>query len=139
MSFAARGGRHPMILSQHDVRATIAVSDIARAREFYEGKLGLTPLEGGPDFVCIYPCGASVLQVYETPHAGKATATTASWTVPDVEALVDELTARGVEFARYDDPAPDEKGIHAQGGHRVAWFEDPDGNTIAVDNGNTDY
>jgi catechol 2,3-dioxygenase-like lactoylglutathione lyase family enzyme len=126
-----------MTLSNHPVRATIAVSDIARAREFYEGKLGLAPQDGGPELVSIYPCGTSVLQVYESAHAGRSTATVASWSVQDIESLVDELTARGVTFARYDDPAPDEKGIHTYGAHRVAWFEDPDGNTIAVDNGSS--
>ena len=69
-----------MSLSDAVVRATVAVSDLSRAREFYEGKLGLAPLPGGPEFVSIYPCGeGSLLQVYASPdHAGRATATVAS-------------------------------------------------------------
>ena len=125
-----------MSLSNHQVRATIAVSDIDRAKEFYEGKLGLTAQEGGPDAVRIYECGnGSQLQVYASPdHAGKGTATVASWSVPEFDAQVDELLGAGIEFAKYDAPGGDERGIHTFGDHRVCWFEDPDGNVIALDN-----
>ena len=124
-----------MSLTSGAVRATIAVSDIAAARAFYEDTLGLTPDEGGPDMVRIYRCGGgTILQVYESPdHAGKATATLASFGVEDIEAVVDELSAKGVTFERYDEPATDERGIHTYGSHRVAWFTDPEGNVIAID------
>jgi len=126
-----------MELSSYQVRASIAVSDIARAEEFYEGKLGLAAEEGQPDKSRVYACGGgSSLHVYASPaHAGKATATLASWSVPDLEALVDELRSRGVAFAQYDAPATDANGIHIYGKHKVAWFKDPDGNTFALDNG----
>jgi catechol 2,3-dioxygenase-like lactoylglutathione lyase family enzyme len=126
-----------MNMSTGRVRATVAVSDTARARDFYEGKLGLTPQGGGPDGVQIYPCAdGTLLQVYESPeHAGKATATVASWSVEDLDAVVDQLTANGVTFARYDAPVTDDRGVHAYGDHRVAWCADPDGNVIAIDNG----
>jgi catechol 2,3-dioxygenase-like lactoylglutathione lyase family enzyme len=128
-----------MSLSDGQVRATVAVSDISRAREFYEGTLGLVPEGGGDDPVAIYACaGGTFLQVYESPeHAGKATATVASWSVEPFEPVIDELTAKGVTFARYDELASDEKGIHTFGAHRVAWCADPDGNVLAIDNGQT--
>jgi len=131
------GGR--MSLEDNQVRATIAVSDIDRAKQFYEGKLGLTAQEGGADEIRIYECGnGSLLQVYPSPeHAGKGTATVASWSVPEFDAQVDELLGAGVEFAKYDDPVGDERGVHTFGDHKVVWFEDPDGNVIAVDNGST--
>ncbi|MGH2805147.1 MAG: VOC family protein, partial [Thermoleophilaceae bacterium] len=58
-----------------------------------------------------------------------------TWYVADLEQVVDELSANGVIFERYDDPAlmTDEKGIHELGDGRVAWFKDPDGNTFAVE------
>jgi catechol 2,3-dioxygenase-like lactoylglutathione lyase family enzyme len=126
-----------MSLSNGQVRATVAVSDISRAQEFYERALGLVPESGGPDPVRIYACGGGTfLQVYESPeHAGKATATVASWSVEPFEPVIDELTAKGVAFARYDEPASDDKGIHTFGAHRVAWCTDPDGNVLAIDNG----
>nr|WP_052762571.1 VOC family protein [Jiangella alkaliphila] len=74
--------------------------------------------------------------MYLSPaHAGKATATLATWTVPDVAEMVAELTAGGVTFERYDDPAlaSDAQGVHDFGAGRVAWFKDPDGNTFALE------
>jgi catechol 2,3-dioxygenase-like lactoylglutathione lyase family enzyme len=126
-----------MSLGGYEVRASIAVSDIARAAEFYEGKLGLSPAEIQPDESRIYACGGGTsLHVYASPaHAETATATLATWYVADLEEVVDELGSRGVTFERYDDPSlrADEKGIHELDNGRVAWFKDPDGNTFAVE------
>jgi catechol 2,3-dioxygenase-like lactoylglutathione lyase family enzyme len=126
-----------MSLSSYKVRTSIAVSDLARATDFYEGKLGLSPSEDQGSESRIYPCGGGTsLHVYASPaHAGKATATLATWYVPDLEQVVDELTSNGVNFERYDDPSleTDERGIHELGDGRVAWFKDPDGNTFAVE------
>lgn len=125
-------------LSDAPVRATIAVSDLAAARAFYEGRLGLMPREGGPMFVAMYPCaGGSVLQVYASEHGRGGDGTVASWSVEDHDALVDELRARGVEFERVEglEGEVDERGVHAFGAHRVCWCRDPEGNVLAIDNG----
>ena len=126
-----------MSLSDEQVRATVAVSEIGRAAEFYERTLGLAPLGGeGMGGVRIYRCGSgSLLQVYASEHAGTTTATVASWSADDFESVVDELRAKGVTFETYGAPATDERGVHTYGEHQVVWFKDPDGNTIAVDNG----
>ncbi len=126
-----------MSLANAQVRATVAVSDMTSAVEFYEGKLGLSPQGGdGMSDVRIYPCaGNSLLQVYASEHAGTTTATVASWSADDFDSVVDELRAKGVTFETYGAPTTDEKGIHTYGDHRVVWIKDPDGNTIAVDNG----
>jgi catechol 2,3-dioxygenase-like lactoylglutathione lyase family enzyme len=125
-----------MALSDSRVMPAIAVSDMARAREFYEGKLGLTGGSERPDGGVRYPCGDnSSIHVYPSPaNAGKSTATLAGFEVDDVEAAVDELTARGVAFEQYDlDPiVTDEKGIARLGDARAAWFKDPDGNILSV-------
>ena len=124
-----------MSLSDEQVRATVAVSDIGRAEEFYETTLGLAPLDGERmGDVRIYPCGeGSLLQVYRSYHAG--TATVASWSAADFESVVDELRANGVKFETDGEPGTDERGVHTYGEHKVVWFRAPDGNTIAVDNG----
>ena len=124
-----------MGLSDHRVGATIAVSDMDGAKGFYEGKLGLTPGPMDEPQGVVYECGGgSTLFVYHSPkHAGKATATIATWEVPDLDQTVDELAARGVVFERYEEFEGDERGIHTVGDEgRVAWFKDPEGNTIAV-------
>ena len=126
-----------MCLSGHKTRTSIAVSDITRAAEFYEGRLGLSSAESQADGSRISACGGDAsLHVYASPgHAGKATATLATWYVEDLEEVVDELRSSGVTFEHYDDPSlkADEKGIHELGDGRVAWFKDPVGNTFAVE------
>jgi catechol 2,3-dioxygenase-like lactoylglutathione lyase family enzyme len=130
-----------MSLSKYEVGAVMATADIKKAREFYEGKLGLKPgSEPEQEEVPVmYECGkGTAISVYLSPdHAGKSTATMASWLVEDLEKVVDELTAAGVAFERYDEStgpaATNEKGIiEFEGGGGVAFFRDPDGNTHAV-------
>ncbi len=125
-----------MGLSRYKVAAAVAVSVIDRAREFYEGKLGLSvSIDSGDNLQ--YQCAeGTVFHVYLSPeHAGKSTATLASWYVDDIEGVVDELTSKGVVFERYDEGpiVTDEKGIASfEGGAKVAYFEDPDGNTLSI-------
>ena len=125
-----------MVLSNYKVGAGLAVSDMARAREFYEGKLGLSVSIDSADNVQYRCAEDSVLHIYLSPeHAGKCTATLASWGVDDVERVVDELNTRGVTFERYDEGPiiTDEKGIATfEGGAKVAYFRDPDGNTLSI-------
>jgi catechol 2,3-dioxygenase-like lactoylglutathione lyase family enzyme len=128
-----------MSLGFHKVRPSIAVSDLSRAAEFYERKLGLRPGLEQSDESRIYACGGDTsLHVYVSPTgAGSASATLATWYVPDLDQAVDELTAKGVTFDRYDDPVlkTNEKGIHEMADGRVAWFKDPDGNGFAIEEG----
>jgi catechol 2,3-dioxygenase-like lactoylglutathione lyase family enzyme len=125
-----------MGLSEYKVAAGLAVSDMDRAREFYEGKLGLlVGIDSGDNLQ--YQCGeGSVMHVYLSPeHAGKSTATLAGWGVDDVEEVVDELTSKGVTFERYDEGPiiTDARGIATfEGGAKVAYFRDPDGNTLSI-------
>jgi len=124
-----------MSLRTHRVRASIAVSDITAAAGFYEGKLGLEAGEDQDDDSRLYDCGGGTsLHLYASPdNAGKSPATLATWYVTDLERVVDELTANGVTFERYDGLSTDSKGIFSSGDVTVAWFEDPDGNTFAIE------
>ena len=129
-----------MALSDYRLNASIAVSDIQQAVAFYEGKLGLPVVERGPsahidDGSRIYGSGGGpALSVYQSETAGKSQATLAVWYVDDIDQTVDELTAAGVEFTRYDAFEADAKGIGPRaGGGRIAWFQDPDGNTFAIE------
>jgi hypothetical protein len=76
-----------------------------------------------------------MLHVFPSPgDAGTSQATVAGWYVDDIESVVDDLTANGVGFERYDEPptATDEKGIAVIGAGKGAWFKDPDGNTLGL-------
>src|SRR6185436_19470102 len=122
-----------MPLDRYHVRASIAVSDIQTAVAFYEGKLGLRALRSGPsahivDGSRVYGSGGGpALNVYESATAGKTQATLATW-------FVDELLSSGVEIVRYEQFEHDARGITARaGGGRIAWFQDPDGNTFAIE------
>ena len=87
-----------MDLRQSEVGAVLAVSDMERAKEFYEGKLGLEPEADASEEMRSYRCGGGTgINVYLSPeHAGKSTATLASWGVDDVERVVDGLNSRGI-------------------------------------------
>ncbi|MEU4418918.1 VOC family protein [Nocardia salmonicida] len=127
-------------MSDFHLRASIAVSDIRRAIDFYEGKLGLEALESGPsaeipDASRVYKSGdGPALNVYQSVTAGQSSATLATWYVDDIDQIVDELTAAGVEIARYEEFEHDARGITPRaGGGRIAWIRDPDGNTFAIE------
>jgi catechol 2,3-dioxygenase-like lactoylglutathione lyase family enzyme len=125
-----------MSLSSYRLNPSIAVSDMARAQQFYEGQLGLSTVQAGADGSRVYASGGETsLHVYPSPaHAGGSTATLATWYVDDVEQVVDELSSRGVAFEHYEGLTADDRGISPRaGGGKVAWFKDPDGNTFAVE------
>jgi catechol 2,3-dioxygenase-like lactoylglutathione lyase family enzyme len=122
------------MLGDHAVHVTIATADMARARAFYEGTLGLqVESEDGAGGV-MYRSGSSRLYLYPSAFAGHAQHTLASWVVDDVESVVAELTAKGVSFEKYDLPdlKTDERGIADLGMEKAAWFKDPDGNILNV-------
>jgi predicted enzyme related to lactoylglutathione lyase len=111
----------------------IPVSDLERARKFYEEKIGLTPKEvyaGG----VIYECGGgSWVFMYPSAGAGTSKASTAFWSVADVEKEVAELKSRGVVFEEYDLPGITMKNsIATGGGAKTAWFKDSEGNIMAI-------
>jgi len=111
----------------------IPVADLARARKFYEEKIGLSPKEvyaGG----VIYECGGgSWVFMYPSAGAGTSKASTAFWDVADVEKEVAQLKARGVVFEEYDLPGITMvNGIATGGGAKTAWFTDSEGNIMAI-------
>ncbi len=127
-----------MSLSECRIAAVAAVSDLDRARAFFEGTLGLSAVDSGAggDEV-VYSCGGGTgLMVYPSPeNAGKGTATLGCWAVDDLDSEMATLRDRGIEFERYEGFDQDENGIFDMGGGRVAWFTDPDGNTFALAEG----
>jgi predicted enzyme related to lactoylglutathione lyase len=111
----------------------IPVSDVKRARKFYEEKIGLQPKEQYAGGV-IYECGdGSWVFMYQSAGAGTSKASTAFWEVDDVENEVAELKSRGVVFEEYDMPGiKTVNGIASGGGAKTAWFKDSEGNILAV-------
>ena len=124
------------MLDSATVRATIAVSDLDRAKQFYGETLGLATSEERADGVRYRTRGGSEILVYHSSFAGTNKATYMGFDVPDLEAAVEELRGAGITFEQYDFPElkTDERGIAETQGIRGAWFKDPDGNILSIIN-----
>ena len=124
------------MLGDFDVQPMLPVGDLEAAKAFYEGKLGLKSTGEVPDTAVIYQSGGGTLCVYRSEQAGTNQGTAALWEVDDVEGMVEDLKGRGVTFVHYDDlPGLTRKGdVHSAGPMRVAWFKDPAGNILSLQN-----
>lgn len=108
-----------------------AVDDVERAQAFYGETLGLnTSVENG--ILTLEIAGDRPTIVYPKPDHKPAGYTILNFPVEDIEAAVDELAARGVQFERYEGFDQDERGIFRGGGPLIAWFTDPAGNVLSV-------
>src|SRR5436190_6104554 len=121
------------MLQKFPLYAYIPAKDVARARKFYEGKLGFRAKQEVAGGV-VYEFGdKTACFLYPTPNAGTSRASQAFWQVDDVEREVAELKARGVEFEHYDMPdMKSEDDIVTGGGAKAAWFKDSEGNIMAL-------
>ena len=120
------------MLESCDLVAFVGAADLDRARAFYEGVLGL-PVTEWTDFACVFDSGGTMLRVTAVPAVAQPGYTVLGWRVPDITAVVRELTGRGVTVLHFDGMQQDEDGIWTTpGGDRVAWFADPDGNTLSL-------
>jgi catechol 2,3-dioxygenase-like lactoylglutathione lyase family enzyme len=108
-----------------------AVDDIDAARAFYTDVLGLE-VETANGMLTLHLGGGTNVLVYPKPGHTPAGFTVLNFPVPDIEQAVDELTARGVTFQKYENPPTDERGIMRAGGPLIAWFTDPAGNVFSV-------
>ncbi len=117
--------------------AIVAVSDIDRARAFYQEILGLDLVDDAEDGPMVFRTGTTHLVVYPSEFAGTNRANAVVWGVgEEIEAIVSDLIAKGVMFEQYPmDDATFENGIHRAGDFRMAWFKDPDGNILHLNSG----
>jgi catechol 2,3-dioxygenase-like lactoylglutathione lyase family enzyme len=125
------------MLGQQTAIPTIAVRNLQAAKQFYEGTLGLEPVEAEGDEVVVYQSGNSRLNVYRSQFAGTNKATGVTWAVDDVDGEVRALKRKGVAFEHYDMPGLKLQGdVHVADGDelKVAWFKDPDGNIFSIVN-----
>jgi catechol 2,3-dioxygenase-like lactoylglutathione lyase family enzyme len=106
-----------------------SVDDIAKAKQFYGETLGLRVSEEH-GMLTLHIAGDRDTLVYPKHDHTPASFTILNFPVEDINAAVDELTARGVRFERYE--AVDDKGIFRGGGPLIAWFKDPAGNVLSV-------
>lgn len=125
------------MLKAHNASAIVAVGDLDRAREFYGRTLGLQQIGGEGDEPLTFSTGDTRLVVYPSKFAGTNKANAVVWGVgADLGSIVADLRGKGVVFERYDMPGADFiDGIHWFGDFGAAWFRDPDGNILHLNNG----
>lgn len=119
-------------MKAHPLIAFVATTAPARAKRFYANTLGLR-LVGEDAFALVFDAGGTMLRVAVVQQLRPAGYTVLGWTVPDVRRAVRGLERRGVTFQRYAGLEQDEHGIWvAPSGASIAWFKDPDGNTLSL-------
>jgi catechol 2,3-dioxygenase-like lactoylglutathione lyase family enzyme len=110
----------------------VGVSDLGRARRFYGDTLGLPITEESP-FALTANANGTMLRLTPVEQPVAAPYTILGWSVADIVSMIDQLTARGVHFTRYEGMGQDERGVWtAPGGAKIAWFPDPDGNNLSL-------
>ena len=120
------------MLGSCDVIAFAATTNPTRAREFYESVLGLRLVSDEP-FALVFDAHGIMLRISKVQELNPAGHTILGWRVPDIVAAVKELETSGVTFQQYEGIQQDDLGIWAApDGGKVAWFEDPDGNTLSL-------
>ena len=121
------------MLQDSPMYAYIPAKDMARARKFYEEKVGLKPAQDTNGGV-VYEFGrGTACFLYPTPNAGTSQASQAFWSVADVDREIEALKARGVVFEDYDMPGEKSAaGAITAGGAKAAWFKDSEGNIMAL-------
>lgn len=122
------------MLGESKANSGFAVRDMNRAREFYEGTLGLRVevLDEEHGVTMLHLGGGYDVLMYLSADMTPPSYTILNFEVGDIDAAVDQLVERGISLERYEDFEHDEKGIVRGPGPQIAWFEDPSGNVISV-------
>jgi catechol 2,3-dioxygenase-like lactoylglutathione lyase family enzyme len=123
------------MLAAQPLVAFVATRDPDRARVFYQETLGLRLVSDEP-YALVFDANGTTLRVQKVQEVEPQGFTVLGWLVPDVIETVRALRKRGVAFERYGFMEQDEDGVWtAPGGAKVAWFRDPDGNTLSLTQG----
>jgi catechol 2,3-dioxygenase-like lactoylglutathione lyase family enzyme len=120
-------------LGKYDIVAFVTIVDVDRAKEFYRDRLGLRLVSEAPPFALVFDANGIMLRLGMGKELPPVTGTVLGWQVPDIAVAVKELEQSGIRFERYNFMTQDELGIWtAPTGAKVAWFKDPDGNTLSL-------
>jgi catechol 2,3-dioxygenase-like lactoylglutathione lyase family enzyme len=122
------------MLGESKATSGFAVNDLAKAREFYEGTLGLRVeiLDEEHGLTKLLPGEGGEVLMYLSADMRPPSYTILNFDVDDVDAAVEGLIGAGVTIERYEDFDHDEKGIVRGPGPQIAWFKDPSGNVLSV-------
>ena len=120
-------------LSDQSIIGFVATSDPDRAKKFYRDTLGLPLVSEEMPFALVFDAHGTMLRVATVETVVPASYTVLGWHVPNIVAAAKALSEAGVRFERYPGMQQDELGIWSSpSGASVAWFKDPDGNTLSI-------
>lgn len=119
------------MLGSSDLIALVATVDAARARPFYEDTLGLHFIADEPHAL-VFDAHGIMLRIQKVEKVTVGSGTALGWKVADIAATARALAANGVRFERYDGMKQDDLGVWSSGRAKVAWFKDPDGQTLSL-------
>lgn len=125
---------HSSVLGSYPVLTFVATADHARASRFYRDVLGLRLVAEELPFAVVFDAGGTMLRISIVKELTPAPYTVLGWRVPDIAAAVSQLAGAGIAFERFPwMKDQDERGIwRSPSGACVAWFKDPDGNTLSL-------
>ena len=119
----------------YDLVAFVGTSKPTAARAFFRDRLGLR-LVSEDQFALVFDARGTMLRVAIVPSVRPAGYTVLGWHVPDIRRAVAQLKKAGVKLERYAGMEQDEDGVWASpSGAQIAWFKDPDGNTLSISAG----
>ena len=120
-------------LGNYNIIGFVTIVDVPRAKDFYQNTLGLRLIMEEPPFALVFEANGIMLRLGMAKERPPAHGTVLGWQVPEITATVKSLAQAGVSFERYGGMDQDELGIWTSPtGAKVAWFKDPDGNTLSV-------
>jgi catechol 2,3-dioxygenase-like lactoylglutathione lyase family enzyme len=123
----------PSGLGRYNIIGFVSIVNVARARDFYRDTLGLRLVMEEPPFALVFDANGIMLRLGMAQEIAPAHGTVLGWQVPEISATIKSLGQAGVQFERYEGMDQDELGIWASPtGAKVAWFKDPDGNTLSI-------
>ena len=119
-------------MTESKIISFVATQNPVSALKFYMETLGLTLINDDP-FALVFDANGTMLRVQKVHELLPAKHTVLGWDVTDIRAKTKELTKKGIRFERFDGLPQDELGIWTTpSGAKVAWFKDPDGNTLSL-------
>jgi catechol 2,3-dioxygenase-like lactoylglutathione lyase family enzyme len=120
-------------LGKYNIIGFVSIVDVSRAKSFYRDTLGLRLVMEEPPFALVFDANGIMLRLGMAKEIAPAHGTVLGWQVPEITATVKDLSQAGVSFERYEGMDQDELSIWTSPtGAKVAWFKDPDGNTLSI-------
>ena len=126
-------GYNKYMLDSGVVMATIPVTELLRAQEFYQNTLGLKPGQAFPNGIIMHTKNKTAVALFQRPPTNRQN--TAAWfVVNNFDETVKELRAKQVSFDEYDMPGMSSlgEGIYQFGSVKAAWFKDSEGNILSI-------